>query len=441
MGVTFSGLASGLDTTSLINGLVGVERGQATPLQTKQSDLNTQESIVNSLSARLASLGSLASGMNLKSEVSPRTASVSDSHIQVAASSSAAAATHDIRVLQLARAAVTSSRTFATADAGVLGNGSLTLTKAGTPVTVSWTATDSLSDIASKINDANGGASASVLYDGSTYRLVMTANDTGTAAAPTFTDAGDGLALSDPANVKVAARDAKITIDTMEVTRGKNLIDDALSGVTITAVSEQATGDPDTHLTVANDRDGLTKQVQAIVDAYNAVNGALHVQLDYTGTAKGTDTLFGDSTLRSLQGSLGAIMSASYGGSGDGSDGMTLGQLGISRDKTGAMTLDTSKLSDALAANPDAVSNLFVGGGFAKAMTDLSDMYTQVGTGLFSAKLDSMTAQTKSLQDQIDRINTNADSLQAQLTAQFSALEQAMSQMQSQSAYLTRVLG
>lgn len=434
MSITFSGLASGLDTGSLIDGLVAAERSQTNSLSAKQSDLNTQQSIVNSLSTALASLGTLAKGMDLTSEVSPRKASSSDAHVSIAASSSAAATVHDVRVRQLARAAVTSSRTFASADAGVLGTGSVTMTKAGTPVTVGWSATDSLADIASRINDANAGVGASVLYDGTTYRLLVTANDTGTAAGVTFADAGDGLALSDPANVKVQPKDAIVSIDGIDVTRGKNLIDDAISGLTITAVSEHPVTDPDTHLTIALDRDALRDKVKALVAAYNSVNSALHVQLDYSGTPKGTGTLFGDSMLRQLQGALGSVMSNSYGGS-------SLSALGISRDKTGAMTLDETKLSDALAKDPSALAGVFVTGGFATTLGSLTDEYTRSSTGMFAAKTQSMTDRSKLLQTQIDHINANADDLKTRLEKQFNALEQAMSQLQSQSQYLTRVLG
>jgi len=434
MTISFNGLASGLDTGSLIDQLVSVERSSATKLTTRQSDLNTQKSIVNSLSTALASLGTLARGMDLGSEVSPRKATSSDAHVLVASSASAAATVHDVRVRQLARTQITSSRTFASPAAGVLGDGNVTITTGGTPATVSWTSADSLADIASRINDSGAGASASVLFDGTSYRLVLAAKGTGTAAAPTFSDAGDGLALADPANRKVAARDAIVTIDGIDVTRGTNLIDDAVPGVTITAVSEHAVAEADSHLTVSLDRDALRDKVKALVTAYNAVNSALHVQLDFNGTKKGANTLFGDSTLRQLQSALGSVMTNSYGQD-------TLSSLGINRDKTGAMTLDETKLSDALAKSPDAVAKLFVTGGFATAVSGLTDQYTQASTGLLALKTQGMTDRAKAIQSQIDHINTSADSLRSRLEKQFNALEQAMSKFQGQSQFLARALG
>lgn len=434
--VTFNGLASGLDTGALVEKLVAAERSAADLLTSRQSDLNTHKSIVGSLSAALASFGTLARGMDLSSEVQPRSAVSSDSHVSLAASSTAAAGVHDVFVKQLAQAQIVSSRTFTSSAAGALGNGGVTITSGGVAKSVTWTASDSLAAIATKITDANAGVAASVLFDGTTYRIVATATATG-AAAPTFVDSGDGLQLSDPDNIKAEGRDAKVVVDGIEVTRSRNVFDDAIAGVTLTAISPHAVTDPHAAVTIDLDRTAIKDKLTALVKAYNAVNAAIHVQLDYTGTAKGTNTLFGDTTLRQLQGALNNVMSSAYGGT---TNGTNLGAIGITRDKTGGMTLDEAKLTSALAADPQAVEKLFVTNGFATAVTTLTDSYTRAGTGILAGKTASITARSKVLQDQIDRINKNADSLQTRLEAQFSALEQAMSTLRSQSSYLSSVL-
>jgi flagellar hook-associated protein 2 len=127
------------------------------------------------------------------------------------------------------------------------------------------------------------------------------------------------------------------------------------------------------------------------------------------------------------------VMSSAYGSS-------NLGVLGISRDKTGAMTLDETKLAAALASDSDAVAKVFVTGGFATAVATLADSYTTSGTGLFAAKTESLTNRSTTLQQQIDRITKNADMLRTRLEKQFGALEQAMSALQSQSQYLASFL-
>jgi flagellar hook-associated protein 2 len=430
-GITFSGLASGLDTGSLIDKLVAIERASADALATKQSNLNAQKTIVANLSSALSALGTAARAMDLGSEVKPRAVSVTDTRVSVAVSSSASAIDHTFRVKSLAAAQVTQSKAFASNTAGVLGTGGVDISVEGVTKSVSWDATDTLTTVADKINAANAGVSASVLnVDGSSYRLVVTAKESGTAKAPTFVDSGSGLDLSLAPNIKVPASNAVVDINGIEVTRSSNVISDALAGVTVTLGSVHGATDPDTKASVSLDTKALTDRVKALVTAYNAVNTALHGQLDYTGTTKGASTLFGDSGLRQLQNALDVTMSSAYGTS-------NLGQLGLSRDKTGAMTLDETKLASAVASDPDAVQNLFVTNGFATAVGSLADRYTQASTGLFAAKTTSLTSRHATLQTQIDRINKAADSLQARLEKQFGAFEQAMSQMQSQANQLT----
>jgi flagellar hook-associated protein 2 len=435
MSITFSGLVSGLDSSSLIEKLVSLERNSANTLGARQSDLNTQKSIVGSLSSAVAALGIAARGMDLDSEIRPRAATLSDTgKLSVAVAANASAGVHDLRVKQLAVAEVRSSRLFDTATAGTLGTGGVDITVSGATKSITWDSTDTLETIATKINGASAGVSASVLFDGTKHRLVVTSNATGTAAVPTFVDRGDGLDLSNAANIKAPAANAILSIDGIDVTRGSNVISDALSGVTFTLNAAHATTDPATKATVSLDKAGLTDKIKAIVSAYNSVNSALHVQLDYNGTTKGTNTLFGDSTLRQLQGALASTMSRAYGGS-------NLGILGLSRDRNGALTFDEAKLTAALASDPDAVAKVFVSGGFATSVGALADRYTQSSTGIFATKSQSFADRYKSLQTQIDRINKGADSMQARLEKQFSALEQAMSAFQNQSAYITRTLG
>ncbi len=433
--VTFSGLASGLDTSSLISQLVAAEKVPEQQLQSEQSDLSAKKSIVDNLSTTVASLGSLMGGMTLSSDVQYRTASASDAHVTVAASGDATATAHDVRVDQLAKSQVTTSRTFASAGAGVLGDGGLTIqTGTGTPANVTWSATDTLADVASKINDAKAGVSASVLYDGSSYRLVVSADQTGTTNAATFTDSGDSLDLSDPANVQVAAQDAKVTIDGIQVTRPTNIIDDALNGVTITAVSAQAATDPDTTLTVSVDHDAIKSQLGLLVNDYNGIISAINQQLTYTGTTAGTDTLFGDSTLQQLKSTMDSIATKSFGG-------MTMSDLGLTFDKTGVLSLDDTTLDAKLDANPNALNDLFVTGGLSQSFVDMSNAYTEAGDGILTSKSQGFTDESTQLQSQIDQIESNATALQTRLQDQFNALEATMSKLNSQASQVSSILG
>ena len=438
--VTFAGLASGIDTSALVTQLVNAERAPANAIASHQADINSQKSIVGKLSAALSSLGTAIKALSLPTQTQPRTASSSDSPVTVAASPGAVATVHDVRVTSLARSEITSSREFDSADAGVLGTGSVTITTGTTSKQIDYGATDSLADIAAKINDSGVGAKASVLFDGSKYRLMVASTDTGTAAAAHFADGGDSLGLSVAGNIKVAAQDAVAMIDGVKVTRGKNVIDDAITGLTITLASPHPADDltASSAVTVSLDTAGLKNTLTQFVAAYNAVNSAVHGQLDYTGTKRGTDTLFGDSTLRQLEGALGNVMTSGYGS--DPNNPKTIGAVGLTRGSAGTLTIDDTKLSAALAANPNAIGDLFVTGGFAAAMTQMTDAYSRSGDGILTSKTQSLSDRFNMLQTQADLINRRADALQTQLESQFNALETAMSKLKSQSSFLSSML-
>jgi flagellar hook-associated protein 2 len=413
--------------------LVSAEKSSETQYTSQQTTISNQKSIVDALTSSVASLGSLADDLALPSTLQMRTASASDTHISVAASGSATSTVHDIRVSQIAAAQVASSNAYTGDTAGIAGTGSVQLTSGTLTATINYDSTDTLSSIATKINNANAGVSASVLFDGTKYRLMVASKATGTANAATFTETGTGLGLSNSANVKVPAKDAKLSIDGVDIVRSTNVIDDAIPGITITANSIQAATDPDTSVTVSNDTSSLTDKLSSFVSAFNSVAGSVASQLTYNASATTQSALFGDSTMRSLQGALNAFASQTFGT-------MHLDDLGLSLDKDGLMTLDSTKLTTALQANPDAITSLFVTGGLAKSVSDMSKMYSEAGDGILVTKSAGLTDRNKLLQDSIDQIEQNATALQTRLQDQFTQMEAALSTMQSQSSYITQML-
>ncbi|MEZ4365261.1 MAG: flagellar cap protein FliD N-terminal domain-containing protein [Kofleriaceae bacterium] len=102
--VTFTGLVSGLDTASLISSLVSAERAAISPLATQRDQLSSQKSILSSITSQLGKLADVFKGMDLASEVRPRTATSSDAHVDVAVAGGTTPISHHVRVHQLAEA-------------------------------------------------------------------------------------------------------------------------------------------------------------------------------------------------------------------------------------------------------------------------------------------------------------------------------------------------
>ncbi len=435
MSINFNGLVSGLDTASMIDQLVAAEKSSATVLRQRVTDVNRQGTIIDDLTTRLLSVRDKARALDQASELrTAKATSSDDSHASVVVSGSAAAATHSLRVDTLARAQVTTSRTFASNGAGAAGTGSVDITTSAGTKSVSWTATDTLQDIADRINAADAASTASVVYDGTNYRLVATARQPGVANAPTYTDGGAGLGWSAPANVTIAASDARFTLDGIAMTRSTNLVADAASGMTLTLKRAHAVGETDTIVDVSSDGDAVKTKVKDVVDAFNTAANLVTSQLSYSGVTKGAGTLFGDSTLRQLQLAMNKAATDSHGGK-------TLAGLGITFDRTGRLSIDDAKLTAAIAADPRAAERLFVDGGLGTKLGDLADQYARSGDGILAAKGKALDSQAASYQKQIDRIEDAATKVGERLRDQFTKLEKALSTMQQQSARLTAILG
>ncbi|MBP8808568.1 MAG: flagellar filament capping protein FliD [Kofleriaceae bacterium] len=433
--ISFNGLATGLDTGSMIDQLVAAEKASATALRQRVADLGRQGTILDDLTTRLTGLRDRARGIDTAGDLrAVKVTPTSTDRLGVAVSAAAQPATHSLAVEGLARAQVVTSRTFTTADAGIAGAGAVDITTAAGTTSVSWTASDSLADLAARINSADAGVSASVLFDGAAYRLVATARATGLAAAPTFVESGAGLGWSTPANVSITAADARFTLDGIPMTRPGNVVADALTGVTLTLKASHGAGVAADAFEVGPDHEAVTAKVKGLADAWNAAANLVNDQLSYTGTKKGSDTLFGDSALRELQRGMGRLATEEHGGA-------TLARLGVRFERNGRLVVDDSKLTAALTADPAAAEALFVDGGLADRIASLADVYARAGDGALVRKGQRLDTQSAAYQQQIERIEAAATRLGDRLREQFSRMEQTVAMLQQQGQRLQAILG
>jgi flagellar hook-associated protein 2 len=434
--ISFSGLVNGVDYGALVDKLVAAERTPVTALTQRKSETQRKIAIVSDLVTKLKALQAKAKGLDTPSEIRAIAVSSSDpAKVKVTAAGVSAPATYDLRISQLARAQTSRSRSFASTAAGAVADGSIGLkVGAGAVVDVAYTSADTLQAITDRINASGAPVTATLVDDGSGYRLLVTGKDTGVANAISFTG-GAELGFTEVA----AAQDASFTLNGAPITRPTNTVTGVAPGLTFELLSTTADGTPDVVIKAADDADGRRAKLAELVGAFNDVAKALSAQLAYTGTTKGQDSMFGDSTLQSLQRRLGTIVASPY---AHGAGSVSAGQLGLVLGKDGMMTIDATKLDAALATDPTAIEDLLAGSGdgLTGALSKLVDDFTAATTGTLSAKDSGLRATVKSLDERIAQIEDNAAKLGDRLRKQFTALEQVLSGLQGQSDYLTAIL-
>jgi flagellar hook-associated protein 2 len=433
--ISLSGLVSGVDYSAMVDRIVEVERQPINALNVRKSSAQSRLTTLGSLVTKLKVLQNRAKELDTAAEV--RAFKVSNSHesfLTVSSSAAAVPGSHRVNVTQLALGQTSRSGLFASADPGAAGAGSLEIgVGADTPVTVSWTASDSLDDLAARINASGARVNAAAVNDGSGWRLIVNSSETGAANALSLVEQGTPLGLTQV----VTARDAAFTLDGVAFTRSSNLVADALPGLTFQLVAPSGT--TDVQVEVARDPAGTRQKVQGLVDAYNDVVMGLKTQLSYNGTIKGDDTFFGDPTLQSLQRRLGGLLSSAY----PHRTGTTsTAALGISLGRDGTLSLDAAKVDAAIAKDPTAFESLLAGGptSLGGALSTLVDDYTAATTGVLTSKDTSIRAQIKSIDTRIAKIEDHAENLGERLRAQFSALEQVMASANDASSFLSALL-
>jgi flagellar hook-associated protein 2 len=437
--INFGGLASGLDTNAIIDAMVNVEKVPLTAMQNKVSDLAQAKSIVTSFSAKLSSLQAAAKALSDPTGFASATASSSDPAVVATVTGTAPPGGFDVSVTQLAKEQRTFSNTFTTNTDALGQTGTIKLqVGSGSPLTVNVAAGDSLATIAASINTSGARVSASVLYDGSTYRLQVRGLDTGAANNVAFTETGTTLGLATPANTYQAAQDAKLTVDGVPVTRPTNQVAGVIAGVTLALTKPTTTP---ASVRVASDSTAIAAKITTFVSAYNALVDAGHSATGY-GTAKAAvASLTADFTINNALGRLASLQ----GNVVPGTSGAytTFGSIGIKSTQDGHLSFDATMLNTAIQTDATTVSRLFVtdpsigATGLMKSFMSTVDSLVNDTGNPFAAKLTGFESQTKSLTADEDRLQAQIDAYQTALKNSFTRMELAVSTYKNQTAQLT----
>ncbi|MEO1174303.1 MAG: flagellar filament capping protein FliD, partial [Myxococcota bacterium] len=319
---------------------------------------------------------------------------------------------------------------------GLFGTGTLTIGVGGSSFDVNVDADTTLEDIASAINGSGEDVSATIAFNGTDYRLLVSGTETGAANAVTFTESGVTLGLSTPSNTLQAAQDAQFTIDGLNYSSGTNVVNDALDGI-----SFELQGVGSANVNVEVDADDIKDQIQSFVTDFNAV--VFDINGEFNRSADGTTgVLFGDSTLRGLQSQFSSVVTSpiSIGGTT-----RLISDIGLSLSRDGNLELDEAALDAAIIENPTAVRELFAGNGTDSGLStllgDTVDGFADFADGRLRTRVDGIDSEVASINDQIERLELRVTSFEEQLNQQFITLETTINSLNAQNSFLQSQLG
>lgn len=438
MSITISGLGSGLDVDALIDGLVGAQKAPLTRLQAKKDTIEKASAALGGISTKLSALRTAASDLADPLRFSSYSVKSGDTSVVASVTGAASAGSYDIQVTSLAREQRTYSSTQTSSTDALAMGGNLSIQVGdGAAASISIDAGDSLADIATKISSSGARVAASVLYDGSSYRLQVRGLDTGSANAVTFTESGFDLGLGDPANTFQQAQNATLVVDGISVSRSTNQIVGVVPGVTLALTKTTTTP---TTVTVAADPDGLATKIGTFVKAYNDVVSAGHFAAGFGSIKPQQTELAGDGVIRGALDKLSRIIgSVVPGASGK---YQTLGSVGLQSNSDGSLKLDTTKLNAALNADPASVARLFVVDAATGATGAMGSLKTAIGdmtTGknaTFRNRIDALDARARRLDTDAENIQRQLDAYAAQLRTRYAALEKTVAYQRTQGASL-----
>jgi flagellar hook-associated protein 2 len=439
--MAISSLGSGMDIPSLVAQLVAAERAPTeNRIARGENAAKTQLSAMGSLKSIFSSLQSALDKLRKEDGSNARTASVpEEAGFTASAGTTAAVGEYDIEVLALATAHKLTSAGMP-ADTK-LGTGKLVIEAGDETIEVEITeGRNTLADIRSAINTAAAGkgVAASLVNADDGQHLVLTATDTGTEGKLRITTQGGNGGLSalvyDPGvqtsmSETVAATDARVKVDGLERTSSSNSLTDLLPGVTLT-LTEAKPGENFT-LKVGTDSAALQKTLQSFVSAYNAAISLTKSLTAYNTETNTASALTGDSMVRGLQSQLRNLASEQV---------VDFKALGLKINTDGTLALDTTELTKGLAEDPGALSRLFSGDeGYGAGLEKLLDSVLE-DDGLLDSRTDSLNARLKTYNTQYEDLDRRMESLQARYTAQFTAMEQLVTQLQGSSGFLSQQL-
>ncbi len=313
--------------------------------------------------------------------------------------------------------------------------------------TITVEATDTLDDIVSKINSAGIDVKATIINDGSQanpYRLNLLASQSGRAGQFVF----DNGNLDFSTTTLVEAEDAKVFFGSsnpaqgIAITSSTNTIDSVIPGATIDL---KGTSPTSVQVVIGHDNQAAADEVQSFVDDFNSLIDTLNKYDKYDAENETRGLLLGDGTVARVRNSLYRLVNSVN--TDVSSQFNALVQAGVTVGSGAKLEFDSSKFFSALDTDRNAVEKMFTlrttetdpdtneitvtASGFAIDFSDLLKGMSDAN-GSVQTRIDSLDSLKKLSADRITQLDAQLESKRLRLQSEFTAMELALANMQSQ---------
>jgi flagellar hook-associated protein 2 len=436
-----TGLASGLDTNSIISALIAIDKQPITALQNQSSGLTATNSALSSVQTALQQLSASAKALGSASLFTNTQTATSTNSTLVSATATtgtgAVIGSYQVGVTNLASSA---QRTF-----------SFTSPTAADTVTidgqqVSLNANASAQDLVNAVNsNSNLDVWATATDSGTVVFSNRATGDTGTNYIQVSDTSGS---LTEQTALAQQGTNAQYTINGVAHSSASDTITNGIAGVTLSLNGlTTTTGTVTVNVSPpAPNSQSIQTAVQAFVTSYNQVISQIQTQLSTqpSKTDPTVGTLFGDPDLRDV---LSNMRQAMY------TPGSSLPQsmssmlnIGVSTGAAsgsalpsqnainGDLSLNADTLTQALTTNPSGVAAMLKS--WSQSFSGIVDTESQVG-GTIDTRIQGDNQQISDISSRIQAMQETLNAKQTALQAQFAALEATLSQNQSTASWLS----
>jgi flagellar hook-associated protein 2 len=490
-----SGLASGMNTDEIVDNLVKAQSSRLNKMQQTKILTNWKSDSYRDVNKKIDEFRKAMEGLRLQSTFNKQAVTSSDTRLEVSSGGISTQTEFVISEATLptsARPAIVSFDSKMASGSTVIGGaGSTDVTFTLNSQSITLTPDMTFDQAIAKINESSSLTNVKAANVGGS--LVFTSTGTGDTHKVEIAGltGSNNLGLGNTLVTGTNATSGTVTINNTQINISSNKF--TYEGVTFNLKENVAPG-ANISVRVGTDTQGIFDSIKTFVDKYNDLiadfNGKINEKryrdypplLDdqkkdmqendiklWDEKAK-SGLLTNDSTIRSFLTEMRNSLNAVVENAGVSSNFKSLKDIGINfspnyRDN-GKLILDEAKLKGSLQTNTEDIKKLFTiketgatgittvtdsnmhkNSGFAWRIYDrLNTTISQLGTiaGFPNSAVDtksSLAQQLKSLDTNIDREKDKISAYEERMWKQFTAMEKALQQLNSQGSWLSQQLG